>query len=103
MSLLLLVVMGVGLYLKSQLILEEHSLWTLLSTADWKPLKGVFGFLPFIVGTLAVTALSIIIALPISLLSALYLSENSRPWVRRAVFPILDILAGIPSVVFGVW
>ncbi|MEG2573954.1 MAG: phosphate ABC transporter permease subunit PstC, partial [Bacteroides sp.] len=103
LSLLLLVVMGVGLYLKSQLILEEHSLWTLLSTADWKPLKGVFGFLPFIVGTLAVTALSIIIALPISLLSALYLSENSRPWVRRAVFPILDILAGIPSVVFGVW
>ncbi|MEG1685871.1 MAG: phosphate ABC transporter permease subunit PstC [Bacteroides sp.] len=103
LSLLLLVVMGVGLYLKSQLILEEHSLWTLLSTADWKPLKGIFGFLPFIVGTLAVTALSIIIALPISLLSALYLSENSRPWVRRAVFPILDILAGIPSVVFGVW
>ncbi|MEG2514576.1 MAG: phosphate ABC transporter permease subunit PstC [Bacteroidaceae bacterium] len=103
LSLLLLVVMGVGLYLKSQLILEEHSLWTLLSTADWKPLKGVFGFLPFIVGTLSVTALSILIALPISLLSALYLSENSRPWVRRAVFPILDILAGIPSVVFGVW
>ena len=55
LSLLLLVVMGVGLYLKSEMILDEYSLWTLLTTADWKPLKGSFGFLPFIIGTLAVT------------------------------------------------
>ena len=103
LSLFLLVAMGVGLYLKSEFILSEHSLWTLLSTNDWKPLRGVFGFLPFIVGTLSVTALSIIIALPIALLTAIYLSENARPWIKRVVFPVLDILAGIPSVVYGVW
>lgn len=103
LSLLVLVAMGVGLYMKSRMILEEHSLWGLLSTTDWKPLKGLFGFLPFIVGTLAVTALSILIALPISLLTAIYLSENARPWTKRVVFPVLDILAGIPSVVYGVW
>lgn len=103
LSLLVLVAMGVGLYMKSRMILEEHSLWGLISTTDWKPLKGLFGFLPFIVGTLAVTALSILIALPISLLTAIYLSENARPWTKRVVFPVLDILAGIPSVVYGVW
>ena len=103
LSLLLLVVMGVGLYLKSEMILDEYSLWTLLTTADWKPLKGSFGFLPFIIGTLAVTALSILIALPISLLTALYLSEYAHSWTKRVVFPVLDILAGIPSVVYGVW
>lgn len=103
LSLFLLVAIGVGLFMKSRMILDEHSLWTLLSTNDWKPLKGIFGFLPFIVGTLSVTALSIIIALPIALLTSIYLSENARPWIRRIVFPVLDILAGIPSVVYGVW
>ncbi|MEG1573461.1 MAG: phosphate ABC transporter permease subunit PstC [Bacteroidales bacterium] len=103
LSLFLLIFIGVGLYMKSRLILEEHSLWTLLSTAEWKPLRGSFGFLPFIIGTLAVTALSITIALPISLLTALYLTEYAHAWIRRVVFPVLDILAGIPSVVYGVW
>lgn len=68
LSLLVLVFMGVGLYMKSRMILNEHSLWDLLTNADWKPLSEEFGFLPFIIGTLAVTALSILIALPISLL-----------------------------------
>ena len=103
LSLLLLVGMGVGLYFKSRMILHEHSVWSLLSSSDWKPLQGQFGFLPFILGTLAVTALSIIIALPISLFTAIFLSENAKPIVKRVVFPILDILAGIPSVVYGVW
>lgn len=103
LSLFLLVFIGVGLYMKSRMILDEHSLWSLLSTSDWKPLRGSFGFLPFIIGTLAVTALSITIALPISLLTALYLSEYAHSWVKRVCFPVLDILAGIPSVVFGVW
>ncbi len=102
-SLFLLVFMGIGLYLKSRMILDEYSLWTLLSTADWKPLKGSFGFLPFIIGTLAVTALSILIALPIALLASLYLSEYAHSWTKRVIFPVLDILAGIPSVVYGVW
>ena len=58
LSLLVLVFMGVGLYMKSRMILNEHSLWDLLTNADWKPLSEEFGFLPFIIGTLEVTALS---------------------------------------------
>ena len=103
LSLLLLIAIGIGLFFKSRLILSEHSLWELLSGSAWKPLSGEFGFLPFIVGTLFVTALSIAIALPISLLSAIFLTEYAGSWVKRIVFPIFDILAGIPSVVYGVW
>jgi len=102
-SVSLLVIMGIGLYLKSQTILDSHSAWTLLTSSEWKPLKGDFGFLPFIAGTLAITLLSIIIALPVSLLTGIFITENAKPWVKRFVFPALDILAGIPSVVYGVW
>ena len=103
LSLLLLIAIGIGLFFKSRLILSEHSLRDLLSGSAWKPLSGEFGFLPFIVGTLFVTALSIAIALPISLLSAIFLTEYAGAWVKRIVFPIFDILAGIPAVVYGVW
>lgn len=62
-----------------------------------------FGFLPFIMGTLWVTAIAILWTLPVSLFTAIFLTENSKSWVKRVVFPALDILAGLPSVVYGVW
>lgn len=102
-SLSLLAIMGIGLYFKSKPILDGHSLWTLISSSQWKPLNEEFGFLPFIAGTLAITLLSIVIALPIALLTGIFITENAKPWVKRFVFPALDILAGIPSVVYGVW
>lgn len=103
LSLLLVVAMGVGLYLKSAPILHEHSLWELLSASSWKPLKNQFGFFPFIMGTLWVTGIAVLIALPVSMLMAIYLMEYAHSAVRRYVYPLLDILAGIPSVIYGVW
>lgn len=102
-TLLLVFVMGIGLYLKSAPIFEEHSLKELLFSSSWKPLRNEFGFLPFLMGTLWVTGLAILIALPISLLTAVYLTEYARPAVRKYVFPALDILAVLPSVIYGVW
>ncbi len=103
LSLLILVVMAVGLYYKSTDILKENSVWSLLSSSAWSPFNGQFGFWSFIVSSIYVTALSVIIALPISLLTALFLTEKAKPWIKKAVFPVLDILAGIPSVVYGLW
>ncbi|MBR7067673.1 MAG: phosphate ABC transporter permease subunit PstC [Bacteroidales bacterium] len=103
LSLLLVVVMGVGLYLKSAPILQEHSLWELLSASHWKPLRNQFGFFPFIMGTLWVTGIAVLIALPVAMLMAIYLMEYAHSAVRRYVYPLLDILAGIPSVIYGVW
>lgn len=103
LSLLLVVAMGVGLYLKSAPILQEHSLWSLLSASDWKPMRNEFGFFPFLMGTVWVTVLAVAIALPISLLMAVFLTEYSRNWLRKYIYPLLDILAGLPSVIYGVW
>ena len=102
-SLLLVVVMGTGLYLKSSPIFEEHSLWELLSASEWRPFKNQFGFFPFIMGTVWVTGIALIMALPVSLFTAVFLTEYSRSWVKKWVYPALDILAALPSVIYGVW
>jgi phosphate transport system permease protein len=103
LSLLFLLLIGAGLYYKSKTILEENSVFDLLLSSAWSPMAGEFGFLSFILGSIYVTVIAILIALPVALPTALFLTENARPWVKKCVFPILDILAGIPSVVYGLW
>lgn len=103
LSLILLVAMAVGLWLKSADILEEHSMWNLLTASEWKPMRNQFGFLAFISGTFYVTGVATVITLPTSLLMAIFLTEYSRSTVRRYIYPLLDILASLPSVIFGVW
>lgn len=102
-SLLIALITGIGLYCKSRGILKENSAWSILSGSEWIPLTGAFGLRSFILSSVYVTALSVLIALPIALLTALFLTENSKPWVKKLVFPVLDIPAGIPSVVYGLW
>jgi len=84
---------------------QEVSLKDFFSTDDWAPLTAdpSFGVLRPIVGTLSVTLWSLLFAVPIGLLSAVYLSEYARPRVRKVVKPILEILAGIPTVALGVF
>lgn len=103
LSLLFTVVIGLSLYYKSAPILDQQSIWALLTGESWKPLKGEFGFYPFIMGTLWVTGIAIIISLPLCLLAAIYLSEYAHPYVKKVIFPMIDVLAGIPPVVYGVW
>jgi len=102
-SLTFAIVIGISLYYKSIPILDQQSLWQLLSGRSWKPLKGEFGFYPFIMGTLWVTGIAIAISLPLCLLSAIYLSEYAHPYIKKLVYPMIDVLAGIPPVVYGVW
>lgn len=90
-----------GLLWKAGPILEVVSLGDLLFAASWFPMKNAFGLFPFIVGTLSVTGLAMILAIPVCLLSSIYLAEYAgrrfREWARL----IIDILAGIPSVIYG--
>ena len=102
-SLLLLLVIGVSLLLKSLPIMKEKSLWTLLSSGNWKPFKGEFGFLPYILSTLYVSLIAIIIALPLSLLSGIYLCTYASKSISRIFEPVIDLLSGIPPVIYGVW
>lgn len=99
----LILVITLALIARSWPILEQYSLWELLSGTVWRPMKGQFGFLPFIVGTFWVTAVGVLLAVPPCILTAIYLSEYARPSTRAILKPLLDVLAAIPSVVYGVW
>ena len=95
--------MLISLYSRASPILSVVPIPDLLFSSVWGPTDGKFGFLPFIMGTLWVTGLATIIAVPISLLSSIYLSEYAGNHLRDAVKPLIDLLAGIPSVVYGLW
>ncbi len=99
----LVLLMLLGLLQKSRAILALKSFSGLLFGSGWHPLKGEFGFLPFLMGTLWVTLVAMVLAVPISLLTAVYLSEYAPKFIREFTKPVIDLLAGIPSVVYGVW
>ncbi len=92
-----------ALWLRTQPILKTQSLWSLLVGQTWHPLKKEFGFFPFIAGTVWVTVVAMVLSVPICIFSAIYLSEYARPSLRTIMKPLLDLLAAIPSVVYGVW
>ena len=83
--------------------MQEKSLWTLLTTSNWRPFKGDFGFASYIISTLAVTGIAIVIALPLSLLTSIYIIEYASPRILRAFSAVVDLLSGIPPVIYGVW
>jgi phosphate transport system permease protein len=93
----------IGLFLRARPIFAEKPFFSLFFSSAWSPLKGDFGLFPFIMGTLWVTLVSLVLAVPISLLSAIYLSEYAPRSVREFTKPIIDLLAGLPSVIYGVW
>jgi phosphate transport system permease protein len=99
----LLLVIGYTLIVKAAPLLESVPLSDLLLSSRWFPTRGEYGFLAFMVGTLVVTLMAMALAAPVSLLTAIYLSEYASRRVRDAVKPLIDILAGIPSVVYGLW
>lgn len=106
-SLLLLNTVAMGMILllavKAWPILDARSLPSLLLSSTWSPGKGDFGFLPFILGSLAVTLVAMAIAAPVCLLSAVYLSEYAHKRMRGGLRLLIDLLAGIPSVIFGLF
>ena len=92
-----------GLLWKAAPVIGKYSLYKLIFMGNWHPLKGEFGFLPFIFSSLYVTVLSFIITAPLCFFAAIYLTQFAKGNLLRAMLPVIDILAGIPSVVYGVW
>lgn len=83
--------------------LREVPVLDFLTGTEWTPLfsNQQFGVLPLVVGTMLVSSIAMVVALPMGLLSAIYLSEYSPSGFRRIVKPVLEILAGVPTVVYG--
>jgi phosphate transport system permease protein len=93
----------VALLLPALEFFQDISVVEFFTGTDWAPLfePGSFGVLPLVAGTLLVTLWACIVAIPLGLGAAIYLSEYARPRVRATLKPALELLAGIPTVVFG--
>jgi phosphate transport system permease protein len=74
-----------------------------LTSSRWSAPAGVFGALPFIWGTLYTAAIAVLIAVPVSLGVALFITQVAPPWLRKPLVYLTDLLAVVPSVVFGLW
>jgi phosphate transport system permease protein len=82
---------------------SEVGVWEFLSGSKWTPLfePPSFGVRPLVIGTFLITGIALLVAAPLGLGAAIYLSEYAKPRVRKTIKPILEILAGVPTIVFG--
>ncbi len=77
--------------------------WRFLYTSTWDPVAGTFGALPFIYGTLVSSLIALVIAVPLGIGAAIYLAELAPFWIRPPVAFLVELVAAVPSVVFGLW
>lgn len=91
------------LVVESASFFERVSLWTFLTDTQWTPLfeNARYGIMPLVAGTLTVSLVALVVAIPLGTITAIYLSEFARPRVREIVKPILELISGVPTVVFG--
>jgi phosphate transport system permease protein len=102
--LVIAVVLAIGgvLIWQSRLSIREFG-WQFWRTEIWDPVAGQFGARPFIWGTLYSSVLALIISTPIALGIAIFISELSPAWLRRPLVFLTELLAAIPSIVYGLW
>ncbi len=103
LPMILVAAITLGLAFRAWPVLATRSLSQTVFGAVWKPEQGLFGFWPFIAGTAWVTAVAMLLAVLPCILVALYLSEYAHATTRLLAKPVLDLLAAIPPVVYGVW
>jgi phosphate transport system permease protein len=103
-GLVLVIVGGVAIALAAAAwpAIERFGLGFLV-TSSWNPVTGRFGALPFVYGTLVSSAIALLIAVPLGLGTAVFLSELAPAWLRPPVGFLVELLAAIPSVVYGLW
>src|SRR5579871_4274116 len=102
MVLIILGLIAVTMTRRSLPVFHEMGL-QFLTSRRWSPPDGLFGALAFIWGTAFTAAIAILVAVPISLGVALFMTQVAPPWLARPLVYLMDLLAGVPSVVFGLW
>ncbi len=100
--LLLICLVGWQLWVGSRPSIQTFGLHFFVSS-DWDPGNDIYGALPFIYGTLVSSLLALIIAVPLSVATAIYLTELAPLWLRQPVISLIEMLAAIPSVILGLW
>jgi phosphate transport system permease protein len=99
----IVVVIGVYLFLESAPLLTGTGLLGFFRDQRWYPLEGEFGMAAMLAGTLSVTALAMLLAAPVGIAAAVFIRYYAPPAVARFYRRLLELLSGIPSVVFGFW
>ena len=77
--------------------------WHFLTSSDWDPVNDLYGAWPFIFGTVVSSLIALIIAVPVSVATAVYLTELAPLWLRQPLIMFIELLAAIPSVILGFW
>ncbi len=98
----LVFLMGYEMYAGSGLTISKFG-WNFLATSTWDPVRDEYGALPLIFGTLLSSFLALLIALPLSIGVAIFLSELAPRWLERPFSFLVELLAAIPSIVYGLW
>ena len=98
----LIALIGSELFRGSRLSLQKFG-WHFLMSSEWDPVNDVYGALPFIFGTLVSSVIALIIAVPISIATAVYLTELAPNRVRQPIIMFIELLAAVPSVILGLW
>src|SRR2546428_4698492 len=99
---LLVFLIGWQLWQGSSLAVKKFG-FHFLTTSTWDPVADQFGALPFIYGTLVSSLIALLIAVPLSIATAVYLTELAPLWMRQPLVSLIEMLAAIPSVILGLW
>jgi phosphate transport system permease protein len=98
----LVALIGFELFKGSKSSIKQFG-WHFLVSSDWDPVNDVYGALPFIFGTVLSSTIALIIAVPISIATAVYLTELAPQWLRQPLTMFIELLAAVPSVILGLW
>ena len=99
---LLVILMGYEMYQGSKISIDKFG-WSFLTNSVWDPVQEIYGALPIIYGTIVSSFLALVISVPLSIGIAIFLSEVSPDWLEKPLSFLVELLAGIPSVVYGLW
>jgi phosphate transport system permease protein len=103
-SVVLIIMILVGTFLGFRAWQALHKAgWSFLTTQAWNPDGGGFGIAAIMVGTVLIAAIAIVVAIPLSLGTALYISEYAPRRLQRPLISLIDLMAAVPSVIFGLW
>ncbi|MGQ9557040.1 MAG: phosphate ABC transporter permease subunit PstC [Desulfurispora sp.] len=89
------------IFLEGLPVIQKYGIWHFITGKHWYPEQGIFGILPMIIGSFVVTFMALAIGIPLGVGCAIFLAELAPPWLARLVRPGIELLAGIPSVVYG--
>lgn len=95
---------GIGLFLAVQAgpTLERYG-WSFFTETQWQPEADVLGIASVLVGTVTVALVALVVAFPLALATALFISEYAAPRLRGALVSLVDLMAAVPSIIYGIW